>query len=62
MTSTLVNLILFARYPVAGQAKTRLIPAIGADGAAKVHKLLAEKTAATSVSYTHLTLPTICSV
>ena len=47
MTSTLVNLILFARYPVAGQAKTRLIPAIGADGAAKVHKLLAEKTAAT---------------
>lgn len=47
MTSELIRLILFARYPVAGQAKTRLIPALGSIGAAKVHKLLAQKTLAT---------------
>lgn len=40
------NLVLFARYPVAGQCKTRLIPAIGANGAAAVHRFLAERTAA----------------
>lgn len=41
------RLVLFARYPVAGMAKTRLIPAIGADGAADVHRCLTERTIAT---------------
>ena len=41
------RLILFTRYPVAGAAKTRLIPAIGVDGAALVHKRLTEQTVGT---------------
>ena len=39
------HLILFARYPVPGQAKTRLIPALGPEGAARLHRRLAENTA-----------------
>lgn len=33
---------LFARFPVAGKAKTRMIPALGPDGAARLHRRLAE--------------------
>jgi hypothetical protein len=40
------RLALFARYPAAGFAKTRLIPALGADGAAEVHRQLTERTLA----------------
>lgn len=39
-----VRLVLFTRYPVPGSAKTRLIPALGADGAAAVHMQLTERT------------------
>lgn len=42
-----VRIVLFTRYPVPGSAKTRLIPALGADGAAAVHKQLTEKTVET---------------
>ncbi len=42
-----LRLVLFTRYPTAGQAKTRLIPALGADGAAELHKRLAERTVRT---------------
>ena len=38
-------MVLFARFPVAGECKTRLIPSVGADGAAAVHRKLAERTA-----------------
>ena len=38
---------LFAKYPVAGKAKTRLIPALGAEGAARLHSRLVERTLAT---------------
>ena len=38
-------LILFARFPVAGECKTRLIPAVGPQGAAAIHKTLASRTA-----------------
>jgi len=37
--------LLFARYPVPGQAKTRLIPALGPDGAARLHRRLTEHAA-----------------
>ena len=37
-------LIVFVRYPEAGQAKTRLIPELGADGAAALAKELAGRT------------------
>lgn len=38
------RLVLFTRYPEAGKAKTRLIPALGENGAMVIHKQLAERT------------------
>jgi uncharacterized protein len=40
------RLVLFARYPVAGACKTRLIPALGPQGAAELHRQLTERTVA----------------
>jgi uncharacterized protein len=37
-----VRVVAFARFPVAGLCKTRLIPAVGADGAAAIHTKLVE--------------------
>jgi rSAM/selenodomain-associated transferase 1 len=37
-------LIVFTRYPIAGQAKTRLIPAIGAEAAAQLQRRMTERT------------------
>ena len=42
------RLILFARYPVPGRAKTRLIPALGAEGAAALHRRLVLRTLRTA--------------
>ncbi len=42
------RLILFARYPVAGRVKTRLIPALGAEGAAALHRRLVLRTLRTA--------------
>ena len=38
--------VLFTRYPVAGEAKTRLIPALGPGRAAPIHKVLTERSLA----------------
>ena len=38
---------LFTRWPTPGQAKTRLIPALGPQGAADLHRRLTERTVAT---------------
>ena len=38
------TLIIFTRYPVAGEAKTRLIPALGKDGAADMQRKMTEAT------------------
>ncbi|MBA4767680.1 MAG: TIGR04282 family arsenosugar biosynthesis glycosyltransferase [Porphyrobacter sp.] len=38
------RLVLFARFPAAGACKTRLIPALGANGAAALHRRLTERT------------------
>lgn len=43
---TAPRLVLFARYPTAGACKTRLIPALGATGAAELHRRLTERTVA----------------
>jgi hypothetical protein len=40
------QILIFTRYPEAGQTKTRLIPALGAVGAAQVHRQMAEHTLA----------------
>jgi uncharacterized protein len=37
-----IRVVAFARYPVPGECKTRLIPAVGPDGAAKIHRRLVE--------------------
>jgi rSAM/selenodomain-associated transferase 1 len=42
------NIAVFARAPVPGQAKTRLIPLLGADGAAALQRRLIERTLATA--------------
>jgi rSAM/selenodomain-associated transferase 2/rSAM/selenodomain-associated transferase 1 len=42
------KLILFARYPTPGRAKTRLIPALGAEGAAALHRRLVLRTLRTA--------------
>ncbi len=39
-----MRLIIFTRYPEAGQVKTRLIPALGEKGAALLHHKMAEHT------------------
>jgi uncharacterized protein len=36
------KLLIFTRYPTPGKVKTRLIPKLGVDGAAKLHKFLTE--------------------
>jgi rSAM/selenodomain-associated transferase 1 len=41
------RLLLFTRFPEPGRAKTRLIPALGAAGAAALHRCMTERTLAT---------------
>ncbi len=42
------RLLIFARAPVPGAVKSRLVPALGADGAAALHARLLERTLATA--------------
>ncbi|MBC7521272.1 MAG: TIGR04282 family arsenosugar biosynthesis glycosyltransferase [Sandarakinorhabdus sp.] len=42
-----LRVALFTRWPEPGKAKTRLIPALGAAGAAALHQRLTERTVAT---------------
>lgn len=41
-----MRVVLFTRWPEPGHAKTRLIPALGADGAAALHRRLTERAVA----------------
>ena len=50
MKSPDARLIVFAKAPVAGKAKTRLIPALGAGGAAALHSRLVTHTLTTVTS------------
>ena len=53
-------LLLFTRYPEAGRTKTRLIPLLGAEGAALLQRLLAEKIAIqANILAKHSGIPTI---
>lgn len=38
------TLIIYSRYPEAGKTKTRMIPALGAEGAAKLQRQMSEHT------------------
>ena len=55
-------LAVFARAPVPGEAKTRLIPLLGAEGAAALHVRLVERMLATANARAKLELasPSIC--
>ena len=44
--SSRVGVAILARAPIAGQAKTRLIPALGAEGAARLQRWLLQRTVA----------------
>jgi rSAM/selenodomain-associated transferase 1 len=46
-------IIVFAKAPVPGQVKTRLIPALGAVGAAMLHTTLVERAIETAVATKH---------
>lgn len=48
MTGPRRRLILFTRYPAAGRVKTRLIPVLGAEGAAALHRRLVFRTLRTA--------------
>ena len=41
-----MRVVLFTRWPEPGRAKTRLIPALGAEGAAALHRRLTERAVA----------------
>lgn len=45
-----VAIMIFARAPVAGACKTRLIPALGAEGAARLHARLIERMIETALA------------
>lgn len=53
MTDAVSRLIVFTRYPQPGRVKTRLIPALGPDGAAELHSLLTARTIATAQKLCH---------
>jgi hypothetical protein len=44
-----VHVAVFARAPVAGQVKTRLVPLLGPEGAARLHAALVRRALATAV-------------
>ncbi len=43
-------ILVFARAPVSGKVKTRLVPALGAEGAAELHRRLTRHAIATAVA------------
>ena len=47
MENAVPTVALFAKYPHPGRAKTRLVPALGEEGAASIHRRLVERTIAT---------------
>ncbi|MBV1883727.1 MAG: TIGR04282 family arsenosugar biosynthesis glycosyltransferase [Pseudomonadales bacterium] len=49
-------ILLFSKAPIPGEVKTRLIPKVGADGAAKIHQLLLEKVLQTVLKVTDATV------
>lgn len=44
------RLLVFAKAPVPGQAKSRLVPVLGADGAARLHARLVRRALATATA------------
>ena len=55
------SLLVFARDPIPGQAKTRLIPALGPEGAAALHARLTRQTLATACSLGDIPITLCCT-
>jgi rSAM/selenodomain-associated transferase 1 len=55
------TLVVMARAPVAGFAKTRLVPRLGAEGAAELHALLLERTLAAAAASGFATVALWCA-
>ena len=53
--------MVFARAPVAGQCKTRLIPALGAHGAADLHAMLVRRALASACAVAHAAVELWCT-
>ena len=49
-TADAVQLAIFAKAPIAGYAKTRLIPSLGPDGAAELQAYLFQRTMQTALA------------
>jgi uncharacterized protein len=49
-------LLVFTRYPEPGTTKTRLIPALGPEGAADLHRRMAEQTVAEAKKLSEVTI------
>lgn len=45
-----MRILVFAKAPIPGQAKTRLIPALGAEGAAQLHRRLVHRALAVATA------------
>ena len=55
-------LIVFTRYPQPGRAKTRLIPALGAEGAAELQRRMTRVTVGRAWSYCATTPSAILTI
>jgi rSAM/selenodomain-associated transferase 1 len=53
MTIQTTQLLIFSKYPTAGKAKTRLIPALGANNAAQLHRRMTEVATKTAQLWRH---------
>lgn len=55
------SIMVFARAPVPGRCKTRLIPALGREGAANLHASLVEQTLSSVNAVSNVTITLSCS-
>jgi len=53
MTIQTTQLLIFSKYPTAGKAKTRLIPALGANNSAQLHRRMTEVATKTAQLWRH---------
>src|SRR5690606_4688955 len=56
------QLLVFTRFPTPGRVKTRLIPALGPDGAARLHETLTRRALTTARQFAAAShyAPTVC--
>lgn len=60
MSGAATRIVIFAKAPVAGKAKTRLIPALGEEGAARLARTMLAETVSRSLEAA-LAVPELCA-